>query len=148
MSTKRKRAAVLAQRCLQALFLVLFLALTISAGYGWAPSGLFTRLDPLAALGLPIAARAWLPAIIPGLIILATALLLGRAFCGHVCPMGTTLDLARAALKAMLRPFCASSGKKTDAETTVGTALVLTAFHYRGRTIHIISVGECLLNVL
>lgn len=122
MNTKRKRAAALTQRCLQALFLVLFLALTISAGYGWAPSGLFTRLDPLAALGLPIAARAWLPAIIPGLIILASALLLGRAFCGHACPMGTTLDLARAALKAMLRPFCALSGEKNDAETTTNAA--------------------------
>ena len=120
MNTKRKRAAALTQRCLQALFLVLFLALTISAGYGWGPAGLFTRFDPLAALGLPIAARVWLPAVIPGLAVLASALLLGRVFCGYACPMGATLDLARAALKAMLRPFRASGGKEAadgDAHT-------------------------------
>lgn len=104
MKLKRKRAAVM-QYLIQAVFLVLFLVLTFSLGAGVLPADLIARLDPLMAAALPIVNRTWMSEVIPGLVILASALLLGRIFCGYACPMGTTLDIARAAFRAMLYPF-------------------------------------------
>ena len=104
MKLKRKRAAVM-QYLIQAVFLVLFLVLTFSLGAGVLPADLIARLDPLMAAALPIVNRTWMSEVIPGLVILASALLLGRIFCGYACPMGTTLDIVRAAFRAMLYPF-------------------------------------------
>ena len=57
------------------------------------PVDSFLRLDPLLAVGLPLAARAFIPTLLPGLVVLGLCLLAGRIFCGYVCPMGATLDL-------------------------------------------------------
>jgi MauM/NapG family ferredoxin protein len=57
------------------------------------PVGLLFRLDPLALLadlfapGAPHWQLLW-----PALLVLAATALLGRFFCGWVCPLGTTLD--------------------------------------------------------
>ena len=45
---------------------------------------------------MPLAARAFIPTLLPGLIVLVAALAVGRLFCGYVCPMGTTLDIVQA----------------------------------------------------
>ena len=105
MKPSRRRAAAILQRLSQAVFLVLFLLLVFGAGAALLPADAFLRLDPLAAGILPILNRAFLPELIPGLVILAATLLAGRFFCGYVCPLGSTLDLVRAAFKTMLRPF-------------------------------------------
>jgi polyferredoxin len=54
---------------------------------------LYSRLSPLSAIAASIAARTLLTLFWPSLFVLASALLLGRAFCGWVCPLGTTIDL-------------------------------------------------------
>ncbi len=56
---------------------------------------LYFRLDPLAALGAMVAARAWMPRLTLALVTLALTLLLGRVWCGWLCPLGTLLDWVR-----------------------------------------------------
>ncbi|GFH62354.1 MAG: 4Fe-4S ferredoxin [Candidatus Desulfovibrio kirbyi] len=88
------------RRCLQCASLSLFLWLLFNAAWPlpgqWLPQDSFLRLDPLAALATTLAARQWLPSLAPGLAVLGITLVLGRIFCGWICPFGATLDLARA----------------------------------------------------
>ena len=105
MKPTRRRAAAILQRLSQTVFLGLFLVLIFGASSALLPAGAFLRLDPLAAAILPVLNRTFLPEVAPGLIILAATLLVGRFFCGYICPMGSTLDLVRAALRTMFRPF-------------------------------------------
>jgi ferredoxin len=86
----------LARRIVQLAALFLFLALV--AGTHWTPTGaapapFFLRLDPLAALVTWLAPTpTWLPLFLPALILLALTALLGRFFCGWICPLGTVID--------------------------------------------------------
>lgn len=102
----RNRAGRL-RRCVQAVSLTLFfglLALTFSPlPQSLVPVDLYLRLDPSVAVFAPTAAREWLPALWPGLALLLLALAGGRLFCGYVCPMGVTLDIARALGKGVAR---------------------------------------------
>jgi len=85
------------QRLIQVPVLLLFLILLWSAAYplpSWLEVDLFLRLDPMISLGSMVAARAFLPRLIWGLIIVGLGLFIGRVFCGYLCPMGTTVDLA------------------------------------------------------
>ena len=66
----------------------------------WAPedglwglaTGSFLTLDPLSGLVVPLAARTFIAALWPVLLVYASAIVLGRVFCGWICPMGATLD--------------------------------------------------------
>ncbi|MEJ2726807.1 MAG: 4Fe-4S binding protein, partial [Deltaproteobacteria bacterium] len=60
----------------------------------WLDVDLFLRLDPLLSLGTMAAARAFIPRLGWALMIVGTALFLGRFFCGYICPMGATIDFA------------------------------------------------------
>jgi polyferredoxin len=73
---------------------VLFIGLLIWAGRtAIRVSDLFYRLDPLAGIAGAVAARQVVPAMLIGAAIaLLAALLLGRAWCGWICPLGTLLD--------------------------------------------------------
>jgi MauM/NapG family ferredoxin protein len=87
------------QRVTQAIALGTFTVILWAAAYPFHEDpgfDLFLRLDPLIGLGASASARTFLPPLVPGLILLASALLFGRFFCGHICPMGTTLDLLQA----------------------------------------------------
>ncbi|MEW6187743.1 MAG: 4Fe-4S dicluster domain-containing protein [Thermodesulfobacteriota bacterium] len=76
------------------LFLFLFLlGAAISIGSTAFPVDLYLRMDPALVLFTVLSARVFLLAFIPSLIVLAAALILGRVFCSHFCPMGTTLEL-------------------------------------------------------
>jgi len=61
----------------------------------WLPADLYLRLDPLVAFALPAAMREFIPSLLPGLVVAALAFVLGRVFCGYMCPFGITLDVAR-----------------------------------------------------
>lgn len=79
-------------------FLALFVYLLFAAYQGrvahpW--TDIFFRLDPLAALTAMIASRAWIGRLGLALITVAVTLLLGRVWCGWVCPLGTVLEWTR-----------------------------------------------------
>jgi polyferredoxin len=88
----------LSRKLVQLLFFAFALVLLFSAQRGrplfpWAD--VFFRFDPLAGLAGMIGARVWIPQLGWGLLTLALTLLLGRVWCGWVCPMGTLLDWVR-----------------------------------------------------
>ena len=97
------RQASTGRRLAQGVSLLLFLGLlrlTAEPGAverlaGGLPPDLYLRLDPLVALAVPAAAREWIPELWPGIALLSLSLVLGRIFCGYLCPFGITLDLAR-----------------------------------------------------
>jgi len=69
---------------------LLFAALQRRAAFPLAD--LFFRLDPLAALAAMVADRAWIPRLALALVTLVLTLLLGRVWCGWLCPLGTLLE--------------------------------------------------------
>jgi polyferredoxin len=80
----------------QAIALVLFLYLflrTVREGVPPKAASLFLRLDPLAMLAGFLAAKTYVAGTALALLTIILTLLLGRAWCGWLCPMGTTLDL-------------------------------------------------------
>ena len=89
------------QRTLQALCLGLFLLLLIAAGPILIslidPARVFA-LDPAAYLGAAMSGRVLLSGLGALLFLLLLTWLLGRFFCGYVCPLGTTCDAVRPAV--------------------------------------------------
>jgi polyferredoxin len=68
------------------------------------PVDIFPRLSPLLAITTSLASRAVATVFWPALVVAAATLILGRAFCGWVCPMGTTLDICDRLLKRKRNP--------------------------------------------
>jgi polyferredoxin len=84
------------RQIVQYLFLALFLylfVLTVKDRWSPLPVDLFYRLDPLAAISASLAGRAIPTKLLWALITLGATLILGRVWCGWVCPLGTLLDL-------------------------------------------------------
>lgn len=85
------------RRIVQVIFLVLFVWLLFHARRepGSLPhhSSAFLRADPLAALTTSLAEGvAALSYFIPALVVLGLTLVLGRFYCGWICPLGTCID--------------------------------------------------------
>ncbi len=92
MTTSRWRGL---RRGVQALSLILFVALvvyTLRDVRPPLPADTLLRVDPLAGLAAMIASRRFLVRFVPGLVLLLAALLLGRAWCGWLCPLGTLIE--------------------------------------------------------
>lgn len=89
-----------ARRLTQLFFLLLFLVLFRLTDYGGTDAvpyavNLFFRWDPLAGISVVLSSKSLnaLAFFLPAFIIVAVTILLGRVFCGWLCPMGTLLDL-------------------------------------------------------
>jgi polyferredoxin len=85
-------------RISQLLFLALFLLLFIQTEYRGhdqinAAVNAFFRADPLVLVSYLLAAKTWSWLLLPALLMILATLLLGRFFCGWICPLGTLLDL-------------------------------------------------------
>jgi len=90
------------RRASQLLLLTLFLLLFLYSKYpthGSFTIDLFFKIDPLVALLASLAARDWMRDLEWALPVLGLALILGRFFCGWVCPLGTTIDISRRFLR-------------------------------------------------
>ncbi|MCX6899759.1 MAG: 4Fe-4S binding protein [Verrucomicrobia bacterium] len=97
------------RRAAQLLCLFVFLWLfrkTESDGSGSIAYGanIFFRLDPLVAASAVLAGVKFIAALWPALITVALTLVLGRFFCGWVCPLGTLLDIASHAIPKNTTP--------------------------------------------
>jgi MauM/NapG family ferredoxin protein len=102
------------QRLLQAISLLCFLALLWLTAFPlltWTPVDAFLRMDPLVLLGTVISARVWLPGLALAVLILFLTALIGRFFCGYLCPMGTTIDLADRFIKCDNNPDALGGSK-------------------------------------
>jgi len=99
------RAWLTLRRLSQIIFLALFLFLFLKAEFvdqgtlAW-PVDLFFRFDPLALASNLLSFGPLVAKLFWSLIFVALTFILGRFFCGWVCPMGTTLDGARRLLFA------------------------------------------------
>ena len=76
------------------LFLFLHTDYTGSDTIEYAVNILF-RLDPFLAAVTMLATRTVIVLMLPALILVVLTLILGRSFCGWVCPLGTLLDGVR-----------------------------------------------------
>lgn len=89
------------RRIVQSLMFALFLFLLFMTVFRerweglfpYLPVDLFLRLDPLALLATSLAERQWVKGLSLLIPLLVATVLLGRIFCGWICPLGTTLDL-------------------------------------------------------
>lgn len=68
---------------------------------GW--EGVFFRMDPLAGAVAMTAGRCFIALFWPALVLLVFTALLGRFFCGWICPLGTLLDYFHALTRPLSR---------------------------------------------
>ncbi len=83
------------RRVVQALALAAFVVLFVWSRRGGWPAMLVNtpmRLDPLAMLAHLLASRTFLAGSALALAVVVLTLLLGRVWCGWLCPLGTLLD--------------------------------------------------------
>ena len=83
------------RRIVQLAALAAFVMLFVWSRRGGWPASLVNapmRLDPLAMLAHLLASRTLLVGSAFGLVVVLLTLLLGRAWCGWLCPLGTILD--------------------------------------------------------
>jgi polyferredoxin len=98
------------RRASQGLFLLLFVFLflqTESKGadeLGW-PVRLFLDFDPLVLVTTLLSAHAAAIAFYFSLIVIAVTVVLGRVFCGWVCPLGTLNNMVGSIKKRRARPM-------------------------------------------
>jgi polyferredoxin len=91
-----KRPWTATRKVVQTLSLLIFLILFVAAPQGTLSGSLsnsFLHLDPLIALTNLLASRSLVTGAALALVTLILTLLLGKAWCGWICPLGTLLDL-------------------------------------------------------
>ncbi|MFH0960281.1 MAG: 4Fe-4S dicluster domain-containing protein [Pseudomonadota bacterium] len=84
------------QKIVQAISLGAFVLLLLWAAYPETydlPLNFFLTLDPVIAITTLIASREFQNVFLIAFVVILSGLVVGRAFCGYVCPMGTTIDL-------------------------------------------------------
>jgi len=118
------------RRAVQVAALVLFVALLFAAlqrreAASWVD--LFFRFDPLAAFGTMLAAREWMPRLAPALVTVVAAVVLGRVWCGWICPLGTVLEWSRFKTARRVAPHLPPRLRSTK-YVLLGVIAVMAAF--------------------
>jgi polyferredoxin len=57
------------------------------------PLDIFLKLDPIIALTTLLASREFQTGFLISAFVVSSGLLIGRAFCGYICPMGAIIDV-------------------------------------------------------
>ncbi len=73
------------------LFTLLFIAATYKVP-DWLPADLYLRLDPLVAISAILANREFIPRVLWALLWIGITIIVGRFFCGYICPLGASVD--------------------------------------------------------
>lgn len=94
----------LLRRISQVFFLLLFVCLFRLTDYSGRDDipyavNIFFRWNPLVAASTMMAAKKFIGLLFPSLIIVFITMILGRVFCGWLCPLGTLLDGAKTLFK-------------------------------------------------
>ncbi len=79
----------------QALSLLLFSLLFLFANYklpDWLPADVYLRLDPLLGVSAVLAGREIVNRALWSLVLIGATVVIGRFFCGYVCPLGAAID--------------------------------------------------------
>jgi polyferredoxin len=92
MSAPRWQRARQITQVISVAFFFLLAFLTYRGFESPIPLDLYFRLDPLAAFGAMLASRATIAAMSLALAAVVFGLVLGRAWCGWLCPLGALLD--------------------------------------------------------
>jgi polyferredoxin/Pyruvate/2-oxoacid:ferredoxin oxidoreductase delta subunit len=85
-------------RISQLLFLAVFIVLFVMTEYRGkdeisAAINSFFRANPLVAISYLLAQKSFAVLLMPGALMILFTMVLGRFFCGWICPLGTILDL-------------------------------------------------------
>ena len=98
----------LLRRLVQIAFLLFFYWLLINTTYpvgGFVPVDLFLKVSPLNGIMSAIAGKSFYPGFWICLIIVALTIVIGRFFCGWVCPFGTTIDITDRLLRKIRKKY-------------------------------------------
>lgn len=96
------------KRGIQIVSFAAFLALFFTATYPLQqliPVDVFLQLDPLVAIAAMAASRTLIAEMFLSVVLVGFALVYGRAFCGYVCPLGSTIDFFDRVLWKRSKPF-------------------------------------------
>ncbi len=88
----------------QVFFLILFLFLFVRTEYRGSDEislalNSFFRANPLVVVSYLLANLSFNWLLLPGIILILATVILGRFFCGWICPLGTTIDLTTKYIK-------------------------------------------------
>lgn len=90
------RCWIILRKAVQALALTAFLGLFVWSRRGGWPGSVVNvpmRLDPLGMMAHLLASRTILWSSVLALVVVLLTIILGRVWCGWLCPLGTLLDL-------------------------------------------------------
>ena len=131
MTDERKggwRAARRVRRAVQIFTFAAFIYLLFAGLQSLEPhpyANIFFRFDPLAALATMLAARTWLAPFALAFITLGLTLVLGRFWCGWICPLGTLLGWLR--FRSVRRPAGVPPAFRRVKYVLLGAIVVLAA---------------------
>jgi len=100
----RRKTGITTARISQIAFLILFLYLFVTTEYRGKDEisvamNSFFRMDALVVASFLLAEKTLIALLIPGVLMIIFSAVLGRFFCGWICPLGTIIDLVTDKIK-------------------------------------------------
>lgn len=83
------------KKFIQGLSILLFTGLFFLATYklpDWIAADIYLRINPLLGISAVIASREIIDRLLWSLVLIGATLLIGRFFCGYLCPLGASID--------------------------------------------------------